>query len=171
MQERLLKFRDIKLSPDKEVLVKGPCLFQGYLQNGKLQLPLNEDGYFQTGDLGEWDEHGHLKILGRKDNMFISGGENIQPEEIEKSLEKTVYVETAFVVGLKDHEFSKRPAAMVRLHSSFHWEEQTFKKINEELKAFLPGFKIPVKYFQLPPETNLKYNRKKLEKLAESETE
>ncbi|MEM8727999.1 MAG: AMP-binding protein [Chlamydiota bacterium] len=83
-----LPYREIKIDADGELLVKGKVLFKGYLQrDGTLDLPLNLEGYFETSDLGTYSQKLGLRIRKRKDRLFISGGENIQPEEIERALE------------------------------------------------------------------------------------
>jgi o-succinylbenzoate---CoA ligase len=79
----VLHGREVMLAGDGEILVRGPCLFAGYYTPNGLVLPLDRDGWFHTGDLGTIDEFGRLTVLGRKDALIISGGENIQPEEVE----------------------------------------------------------------------------------------
>jgi len=83
---KLLSFRELKIAPGGEILVRGETLFAGYWQAGKLRQTRDAAGWFATGDLGRMDADGYLHILGRKDNLFISGGENIRPEEIERIL-------------------------------------------------------------------------------------
>ncbi|MCP4156081.1 MAG: AMP-binding protein, partial [bacterium] len=82
---KILNFRTIKIE-NNEILVKGKTLFKGYLEKDSISIPLTKDGWFGTGDLGAIDAYGYLRVSGRKDNMFISGGENIMPEEIEALL-------------------------------------------------------------------------------------
>ena len=71
----MLRYRELKLGQDGEVLVRGKTLCRGYVQRDQVVLPLDAEGWFATGDIGTLDEAGRLKILGRKDTMFISGGE------------------------------------------------------------------------------------------------
>ena len=68
---------------NEEVWLKGAGLAMGYWRNGCVDPLTNAEGWFQTKDKGQWLDN-ELVIQGRLDNMFISGGENIQPEEIEK---------------------------------------------------------------------------------------
>ncbi len=161
-----LTFRKLILNSQKEILVKGPCLFPGYYTQKGVRLPLNQNGYFHTGDLGKITEDGFLKILARKDNMFISGGENIYPEEIEKALDQTGYIKAALVVGVHNLEFGKRPIAFIDLKSTWSWKDQIPININKQLQHILPHFKIPIRYFQLPKQKNLKYSRRELEDYA-----
>lgn len=146
---KLLPDRELRLAEDGEILVKGPCLFQGYLGSEP------QTGWFPTKDLGKWVD-GRLEILGRKDWMFISGGENIQPEEIEKLLLTFPEVIDAAVVGIDDPEWGKRPVAVVS-GRSFSYEE-----MRSRLEKHLPKFKIPIALFfldELPKKNNLKLNR------------
>ncbi len=146
----LLPNRELSLAPDGEIFVKGPCLFQGYLDH-----PSSID-WFPTKDLGRF-ENNKLIILGRKDWMFISGGENIQPEEIERELLAIPDVYEAAVLPIDDPEFGKRPVAVVRAANSFH-----FAQMQRELSKTLPKFKIPVALFfidEMPQKNNFKLNR------------
>ena len=70
----------VSIAKAGEILVRGETLFEGYLQpDGTLDLPLTEDGWFATGDLGCLDDQGYLHVPGRWDNMFVSVGVNIPP--------------------------------------------------------------------------------------------
>jgi len=130
---------------DKEIEIKGPSLFQGYLQeNGQIHLHLNAEGYFKTGDLGEI-ELNQLSILGRKDHLFISGGENIYPEEIEAIMMKLPEVKQVVVIPKQHPYFGFRPVGFL----------QYFKPITEEemrsfFASFLPKYKIPDSFFPWP---------------------
>lgn len=138
-----LPFREIKLGGDGEILVKGKTLFQGYLKEDHLlDLPINEEGYFPTKDLGTYSPKTGLQLLGRKDRLFISGGENIHPEEIEKLLKNIEGIIRAKVVPIPDEEFGYRPTAYIESEKSYRDEE-----LKEYLSALLPKFKIPVKFF------------------------
>ncbi len=75
------------ISDEGEILVRGETLFAGYVEGDELERPLDQGGWFHTGDLGELDG-GYLRVLGRMDNLFVSGGENVRPEEIEDALSR-----------------------------------------------------------------------------------
>ncbi|MCH9613504.1 MAG: 2-succinylbenzoate--CoA ligase [Chlamydiia bacterium] len=132
----VLEYREMKIAPDGEILVKGKTLFQGYFADGNVNLPLNEEGYFHTGDLFDG-----TKITGRKDRQFISGGENIQPEEIESALSKIPQVLKAHVRPFPDDEYGMRPIASVVLENMLNESV-----IREALSEVLPAYKIPVKF-------------------------
>ena len=91
---------------EREILVRGDSL-RGLRRGEELDRPLDEEGWFHTRDLGELDESGYLRIGGRLDNLFISGGENVQPEEIEEALCRLNGVEEAVVVPVSDEEWGK----------------------------------------------------------------
>ncbi|MBW2108894.1 MAG: o-succinylbenzoate--CoA ligase, partial [Deltaproteobacteria bacterium] len=110
---RALDHRQVRVACG-EILVKGDTLFKGYVDGASTVLPVDAEGWFRTGDLGRMDTDGYLTVLGRKDNMFISGGENIFPEEIERRLRAVPGVEQATVVRVKDTEFGFRPVAFVK---------------------------------------------------------
>jgi len=143
-----LDHRELKIV-NNEILVRGKTLFLGYLKNGKLQKPFDKNGWFHTGDLGTFSKKEGLKILGRKDNMFISGGENIYPEEIEKALFNTGWFENAVVVPVKNIEFGFRPLAFIKPHQK---QKLTATKIIRQLKKTLPSFKVPQTYRDFPKE-------------------
>jgi O-succinylbenzoic acid--CoA ligase len=151
---RVLPEREVSISQEGEILVRGATLFAGYVEDGKMDLPLDTDGWFHTGDLGELDENRYLRVLGRKDNLFVSGGENIQPEEIEEALSALPGVEAAVVVPVDDPEFGQRPAAFVRM------EHVSTVDFALELEKVLPRFKIPIAFYAWPEEgVGMKVNR------------
>jgi O-succinylbenzoic acid--CoA ligase len=143
----VLPYRQIKVDSDGEILVQGATLFQGYLGEEMVRQPFDEAGWFHTGDVGWLDEDGALHVQGRTDNLFISGGENIQPEEIERVLCTLPGVEQAIVVPVADAVFGQRPVAFVR---SAH-EGVRGDALAEQLAALLPRFKIPVAFYSWPP--------------------
>src|SRR5438270_215571 len=90
-----LPFREMKIEANGEIFVKGKTLFKGYWNKDQtLSLPL-ENSWFPTKDVGVFDSKRGLAILGRKDHLFISGGENIYPEEIEEALENLPEIKKA----------------------------------------------------------------------------
>ena len=137
---------------ENEIWVKGNCLALGYWQkNGEIRPLTNEQGWLQTKDLGCWNEKGHLIIRGRLDNMFISGGENIQPEEVEKVLFASGLLRQIFIVPIADAEFGERPVAVVDLLEPF--STQAVEKLQNFATQHLERFKHPICY--LPLDENL----------------
>nr|MBC8362505.1 o-succinylbenzoate--CoA ligase [Candidatus Desulfatibia profunda] len=149
---RILKYRELKLSPENEIRVRGKTRFKGYVEKKSLITPFDEDGWFGTCDLGVMDVEGYLMVFGRKDNMFISGGENIQPEEIERILGRLAIVDQAMVVPVKDSEYGQRPVAFIRAAGE---REIIAEDIIHFLQEYLPRFKIPVGFYPWPDGTKL----------------
>jgi len=157
----------VTISPDGEILVRGATLFQGYVEGTGINLPLTPDGWFATGDLGEFDDTGNLRVLGRRDNMFVSGGENIQPEEVERWLCRIDGVVEAVVVPVQNAEFGCRPVAFVRVAQKEQMQPIRFQMFLEE---HVPGYKVPDIFLPWPDEReerSMKANREHLRELAE----
>ncbi len=162
-----LSHREVRISREGEIYVRGKTLFKGYVDKTRCISPKDTKGWFHTSDLGSLDSHGYLSVTGRKDNLFISGGENIQPEEIEKILCRLEDVEQALVVPVPDTEFGHRPAAFVQTRGGRPIQAPAYVSFLEER---LPRFKIPVWFFPWPEAlkpAGLKPSRKSFAALAE----
>ena len=161
---RVLPYREVTVAEDGEILVRGNTLFAGYLRGDGVDRPLDASGWFHTKDLGELDEAGYLRVTGRRDNQFVSGGENVQPEEIEAALCRIEGVEQAVVVPVADEEFGERPVAFVRAPGG-----RPPQGLAEALGPVLPRFKIPVAFREWPEEQGpegMKVNRAAFGELA-----
>lgn len=160
---KLLPKRELKIE-DSVIWVRGECLFMGYLTDKGIEKPLDADGWFYTKDRGEWDENGNLHILGRVDNMFICGGENIQPEEIEAALKQHPQIDDAIVFAIPDAQFGNLPAAILR-GSLTHLTESIANELELFLADKIARFKRPRQYYVWPEnheQAGLKVNRKAL---------
>jgi O-succinylbenzoic acid--CoA ligase len=144
---QLLPHRELRLAADGEIFVRGDTRFLGYLSDNAFATPFDRGGWFATGDIGEIDHDGYLTIRGRKDNMFVSGGENIHPEEIDAALCRLPEVREAVTVAIPDDEFGYRPVAFVRLADQAPFDDTRFVGF---LERFLPRFKIPDEFFPWP---------------------
>ena len=103
----------LKLSKDGEILLKTPTLTPGYL-NLPDKLPSKMiDGWYRTGDIGHLDKEGYLYIDGRADEMLISGGENIFPQEVEQVYQRYPQINEVAVVGQNDSVWGQVPVAFV----------------------------------------------------------
>jgi len=103
----------LKLSKDGEILLKTPTLTPGYL-NLPDKLPSKMiDGWYRTGDIGHLDKEGYLYIDGRADEMLISGGENIFPQEVEQVYQRYPQINEIAVVGQNDSVWGQVPVAFV----------------------------------------------------------
>lgn len=108
---KILKHVEVKIAENGEILVKGPNVMQGYYKDPKKTAEVIKDGYFHTGDKGEIDADGFLKITGRTKEMFkTSGGKYIVPPLLEGDLKQSLFIEQVMVVG----ENEKMPAALIQ---------------------------------------------------------
>lgn len=158
---KVLPGREITISGQGEILARGDTLARGYLRGSNLIELRDDDGWFHTGDVGYLNVKGELTVTGRIDNQFISGGENIQPEHIERILRRVSGIHDAIVVPQQDEEFGARPVAFID-HGAHTLEIEV---INEGLRGLLPGYMIPVAYYEFPTELdsqNLKVSRQDL---------
>jgi len=141
--------RELILADDGEILVRGATLFAGYAESDTVERP-DRDGWFPTGDLGVWaeiDGRRMLRVAGRKDHLFISGGENVQPEEVEAALGRIEGIRRAVVVPVADAEFGQRPVAFVEAEN---WAPDAWRAA---LAGSLARFKIPVAFHPWPEDT------------------
>jgi O-succinylbenzoic acid--CoA ligase len=155
----ILPFREVRISDQGEISVRGATLFAGYVGRDSLERPFEDDGWFATGDLGRFDVRGRLIVSGRKDATFISGGENVHPEEIEEAILATGLVDRAVVVPIENEEYGQRPIAFVSPLPN----ESTLRTL---LKDRIATFKIPDSFLELPPDTGLKPDRRILKAMA-----
>lgn len=158
-----LRGREVKLV-EGEIYLKGDCLALGYWQQGKLHPLPNKNGWFASKDKGEWNQQGQLKVIGRLDNMFISGGENIQPEQVEQCLYASGLLKQIFILPLDDAEFGQRPIALMEFIEPF--SQQAVENLQQFAKQQLEKFKQPIAYYRLESErypTGIKLSRKQLQ--------
>jgi len=97
---------EVQIADDGEILTRGPHVMQGYFKRSeKTDEVLNEEGWFHTGDVGEFDEEGFLKITDRKKDLFkLSTGKYVMPQPIENKLGSEPLVDKAVVIG-SDRKF------------------------------------------------------------------
>jgi acyl-CoA synthetase (AMP-forming)/AMP-acid ligase II/NAD(P)-dependent dehydrogenase (short-subunit alcohol dehydrogenase family) len=119
------------------IFVGSPLLFDGYTGGGSKQVI---DGLMSTGDVGHFDAAGRLFVDGRDDDMILSGGENVFPQEVEELLDAHQAVADAAVFGVSDPDFGQRLAAMVVLAPGASVNEDELKA---HVKAHLARHKVP----------------------------
>jgi O-succinylbenzoic acid--CoA ligase len=141
---RVLARREVKISAEGEILVRGETLCRGYYRDGIVEPVVDAEGWFHTGDLGTLDDDGYLTVTGRLDNMFISGGENIHPEEIESHLLSIKGIRNAIVVPVDDDEYGRRPVAFLDV------DQIDAALLDAHLLGVLPKFKLPIAYYHWP---------------------
>lgn len=126
----------VKIAEDGEVLVKGPQVMMGYYKDKEKTDEVLEDGYFHTGDIGEIDSDGFLKITDRKKEMFkTSGGKYVAPQIIENMMKQSRFIEQIMVVG----EGQKMPAALIQLNEEFvkEWGERKHIDLGDSLSEMV----------------------------------
>ena len=107
---------EVKIAEDGEILIKGPNVMLGYYKDDKKTAEVMTGDYFHTGDKGEIDADGFLKITGRKKEMFkTSGGKYVIPTLLENDLKQSRFIEQVMVIG----EGEKMPAALIQLNFEF----------------------------------------------------
>ena len=141
---RRLPHRRVRIAEDGHILVAGPSLCVGVIEGDTLRDP-REDGWYPTGDVGHVDAQGRLHVQGRVDRQFVSGGENIQPEEIEAALERVDEIERAVVVAVPHEAYGHRPVAFVRTRGPLRPDAW-----RQTLSTSLPKFKLPDAIRSLP---------------------
>ena len=121
-----------------ELVLKGPSYCSGYFNNQPAtEAAVDERGFFHTGDLAYFDDEGYFYIVDRKKDMFISGGENVYPAEIEKVLYQHPAVHMCAVIGLPDAKWGEVGKACVVLKpNQTATEEELLKLMTERLAKY-----------------------------------
>lgn len=151
-----------------EVWVRGEPLALGVWQDGAIQPLTNAAGWLATRDRGAWVD-GELHILGRLDHMFISGGENIQPEDIEAVLLAYPAVAQAFIVAVPDPLYGQRPLAVLEMAAGQPVDRPA---LQHWLSGRIARYQWPVDYYPLPATlhvSGIKLSRKAVEEWAVQE--
>ena len=159
----------VKIAKDGEILCKGPNVMMGYYKDPKKTAEVMTDDYFHTGDIGEIDEQGFLKITDRKKEMFkTSGGKYISPQVIENIMKQSLFIEQIMVVG----DGRKMPTALIQPNIEYvmKWladngtpsksleeackEESLLKALQKEIENYNEKFGSweRIKKFELVPE-------------------
>jgi O-succinylbenzoic acid--CoA ligase len=162
----VLPYRELMVRGTGELAVRGPTRCRAYLMpEGRMQ-PFGADDWLGTGDVGHLDAEGRLHITGRVDHQFISGGENIQPETVERALEALPQVARAVVVPVPDAEFGARPVAFVEPAQGMAFSPGCYRA---GLQGRLARFKHPDWYLRWPDDMpgGMKVDRALLVKRAE----
>ena len=165
---KLLANTEVKIAEDGEICVKGPQVMLGYYKDAEKTAEVIKDGYFHTGDIGEIDIDGFLKITDRKKEMFkTSGGKYVAPQLLENRFKQSRFIEQIMVVG----ESEKMPAALIQPDFEFvrNWakmhnvdvgdnqnvvkNEKVIARIQEEVDSANESFAKweKVKQFRLTP--------------------
>jgi ABC-type nitrate/sulfonate/bicarbonate transport system permease component len=131
---------EVQIGQIGEIIARGPQIMKGYLKDPKATAKKIKDGWYYTGDLGRLDEENYLYVLGRADDMVITGGLNVYPSEVETVLLNHPKVQEAAVVGIPDSRRGQILRANVVLK---HGETATHREILSFCKERLASFKMP----------------------------
>jgi O-succinylbenzoic acid--CoA ligase len=154
--------REIQLV-NEEVWIRGRSLALGYWLQGRLLPIVDDQGWFHTRDRGVM-EQGELRIIGRLDNLFFSGGEGVQPEDIERVLSAHPQISQVVVVPVDDAEFGQRPVAVIDSEEPLSLEE-----LLAWSQERLVNFQRPIALLAMPNELKaggIKISRRQLQQWA-----
>ena len=113
---KIIKDTEVKIAADGEILIKGPQVMMGYYKEEELTNKVIKNDFFHTGDIGEIDQDGFLKITDRKKEMFkTSGGKYVAPQVVENAMKESFFIEQIMVIG----DGEKMPAAFIQLNFDF----------------------------------------------------
>lgn len=143
VEERIVAPDGSLLGPneDGEIRIRGGNVMKGYFGLPELTAEaFDQDGFLKTGDMGRFDDDGHLFITGRIKEMLIISGENVFPREIEEVLNHHPLVKASAVVGLPDPGRGEIPVAFVELHEGATWDEAS---VRTHCREKLPVYKVP----------------------------
>ncbi|MGZ5418353.1 MAG: AMP-binding protein [Nocardioides sp.] len=129
--------KELEQGKSGRIFVGNSLLFEGYTGGGQKDVV---DGLMSTGDVGRFDEGGHLIVEGRDDEMIVSGGENVFPKEVEDCLTRHDAVVEAAAIGVDDEDFGKRLKAYVVLNEPDAVDEDSLKA---HVKQNLARYKVP----------------------------
>jgi fatty-acyl-CoA synthase len=134
--------RDVAPGDAGEIIVKGPNVFTQYWNKPKETAEAIRDGWFHTNDMGRRDEEGFVYVIGRKQELIISSGENIYPVEVERVIQALPQVREAAAVAMPDETRGEVVAAFVMLHEG---RQITEDELTHALDGQIANFKIPKK--------------------------
>jgi fatty-acyl-CoA synthase len=163
--------QELDVGAEGEICVRGHCLMQGYYRNREATAAvLDDEGWFHTGDLGVIDDRGYLEVTGRKSDMFIVGGANAYPAEIESALVEHPLIVQAYVVGTPDPRLGEVGFAFVQRRS----REVSADDVRAFAKRRLADYKVPryVEFVdELPMTPTGKIQRFRLREMARERAE
>ncbi len=138
------QFTELPTGEVGRIFVKNSTQFDGYTSGSTKDF---HDGFMSSGDLGRLDENGRLFVVGRDDEMIVSGGENVYPIEVEKALMTHADVAEATVLGVDDERYGQRLVAFVVLAEGAHATDESLKA---HVRENLANYKVPRNITILP---------------------
>ncbi len=139
---------DVEVGEPGELLFAGPNVTPGYWQDPEAtSAAMTRDGWLKSGDLGRCDEDGYYYIVGRIKDMFISGGENVYPAEVEKVLAAHSAILEAAVIGVPDEKWGETGKAFLLLKPGH--EMPAAEALIEYCRERLAAYKVPQQFTQV----------------------
>ncbi len=138
-----LRGMEVRIGDDGEVHVRGPSLLTGYFPTGAHPEPFLEGGWLPTGDFGRLDADGNLHVVGRRADRIVTGGENVDPLEVEQALEAEPGISRACVFGTPDEEWGEVVCAAVVLTDGGHRPGVVAREAVAAASVRLAAFKRP----------------------------
>ncbi len=136
--------RDSGTDEPGEIVVRGPVVMAGYNGRSDATTRAIVDGWLHTGDIGSLDSEGYLRVLDRRDDLIITGGENVYPAEVEAVLLAHPWVSEAGVVGVPDATWGQRILGLVRLNTTSDVEPTlAAEELRNHCRTQLAGYKTP----------------------------
>lgn len=164
------KNEPLRYNESGHIWLKGPQIFDGYLDES-INKNFIDDGWFYTGDYGHVNRKGQLFIENRRTDLIITGGENVNPFEVEEILNSFASIKESAVVGIPDKKWGQKVTAFLVLNVNNG--KLNKKEIEKGLKESLRGFKIPKEFViisKLPKTETHKIKRAELIKLYRDAT-
>ena len=156
-----------------EILVRGPVVMAGYAGQPDAISRAIIDGWLRTGDIGRLDEDGYLYVLDRRDDLIVTGGENVYPAEVEAVLFSHPSIAEAGVIGVADDKWGQRVVAITRITESTHVVAPDAAALASWCRARLAAYKIPAEFRflsgPLPRTASGKLRRSALREIANNE--
>jgi o-succinylbenzoate---CoA ligase len=134
-----LEGTELRIGRDDEIELRGPTLLTGYRSGGEPEI--SDDGWLRTGDAGRFDEHARLRVLGRLDDLIVTGGQNVAPDDLEEALLTSAKVREVAVAGRPDTEWGERVVAWVVPEDPS--DPPTLEELRAAVAAVLPRYASP----------------------------
>ena len=128
-----------------QIWLKGPQIFDGYLNSELNKTVFDEEGWFNTGDFGHLNRNNQLFIENRRSDLIITGGENVNPLKVEAVLNEHPQIVESAVIGIPDPKWGQKIIAFIISEDGSFEEEQ----IRNDLQKKLHGFQIPKEFIEI----------------------
>ena len=133
----------VRYNEPGQIWLKGPQLFDGYVNPNDSRRVFDRDGWFNTGDYGHLNKYGHLFVENRREDRIITGGENVNPNEVELEINKMDSISESAVIGVPDKKWGQKVVAFIVTKNDL---APSVDEMEATLRDSLRGFKIPKEF-------------------------